>query len=121
MGFSEILDLKDAGLINDSEFLGFSFEASTSGSTSNLLYSSLILLFEREKDTPEIGNEVGMLTKAGTELLKLISVQPDMEYIEFVAQKFKREGMKIAWAPIIEDGENLSIGDKTYIVTEEPA
>ncbi|WP_375471607.1 DUF2806 domain-containing protein [uncultured Nostoc sp.] len=122
IGFSEILDLREAGLINDSDFLGFSFEASTSGSTSNLLYSSLILLFEREKDTPKIENKVGVLTKAGTELLKLISVQPDMEYIEFVAQKFKREGMKIAWAPIIrEDGENPLIGDKTYIVTEEPA
>ncbi|MEH2424789.1 MAG: hypothetical protein V7K48_28980 [Nostoc sp.] len=54
--------------------------------------------------------------------MKLISVQPDMEYIEFVAQKLKQEGMKIAWAPIIrEDGENSLIGDKTYLVTEEPA
>ena len=79
----------------------------------------MILLFEREKDTPEISNQVGVLTKAGTELLKLISIQPDMEYVEFVAQKFKREGMKVAWAPIVkDDGEFIHIGDKTYLPTD---
>ncbi|BAY23146.1 hypothetical protein NIES2100_29100 [Calothrix sp. NIES-2100] len=120
--FPEILSLREAGLITDSDFINFSFEASISGTTSRLFYSSLVLLFEREKDTPKIENKVGLLTKAGTELLKLISGSTDMEYIKFVAQKLKRDGMKVAWAPIAkDDGELIYIGDKTYLDTEESA
>ena len=119
LNFSEILALREAGLVNDSDNLSFSFEASTAGTTSQLFYGSLVLFLEREKDTPQISNKVGCLTKAGAELLKLISIQPDMEYVKFVAQKFNREGMKIAWASILREEEGfIHIGDKTYLSTD---
>ena len=119
LNFSDILALKEAGLVTDSDFLSFSFEASTAGTTTYLFYGSLVLFLEREQDTPEIDNRVGVLTKAGTELMKLISIQPDMEYVKFVTRKFNREGMKIAWAPVLREEEgSIHIGDKTYLTTD---
>lgn len=116
LGFAEIFALKDAGIIADSDFLNFSFEPSSAGTTSQIFYSSLVLLFEREKDTPKITIKVGALTKAGVELLTLISIQPDMEYIKFIAQQFHSDGMKVAWAPVVkEEGDLMYIGDKTYL------
>jgi hypothetical protein len=116
LGFTEILALKDAGIIADSDFLNFSFEPSSAGTTSQVFYGSLVLLFEREKDTPKIDSQVGALTKAGAELLKLVSIQPDMEYIKSIAQQFHSEGMKVAWAQIVkEEGGLIYIGDKSYL------
>ena len=118
LNFSEILALKEAGLVADSDFLSFSFDASTAGTTSQLFYGSLVLLFEREKDTPAISNKAGVFTKAGTELLKLISIKPDMEYAALIAQKFNLEGVKVSWASILREEEDLIyISDKIYFDT----
>ncbi|MFN5763512.1 MAG: hypothetical protein ACK596_06530 [Pseudanabaena sp.] len=113
--FNEILSLKEAGLVNDSDFLNIIMGASTMGDTTLIFYGSLVLCLEREQDTPPITNTVGFLTKSGTELLQLISIQPDMDYLKFVAQKFNREGMKIAYSSIHKEEEGLlHIENKTY-------
>jgi len=115
LAFAEILSLKEAGLVSDSDFLNVSLAASPVDDTPLIFYGSLVLVLEREKDSPPIKNQVCFLTKAGAELLKLISIQPDMDYLKFVAQKFNREGMKIAYAPILKEEEgSLHIEDKTY-------
>jgi hypothetical protein len=116
LGFAEIFSLKDAGIIADNDLVSFSFPPSIAGTTSKLFYGSLVLLFEREKDTPEIASKVGALTKAGAELLKLVSTQPDMEYVKSISQQFNSEGMKFAWAPILkEEGDLIHIGNKSYL------
>ncbi|NJO80666.1 MAG: DUF2806 domain-containing protein [Cyanobacteria bacterium RM1_2_2] len=116
LGFKEIFALKDAGIVADSDLLNFSFEPCSAGTTSQLLYGSLIILFEREKDTSKIASKVGVLTKAGAELLKLVSIEPDMEYIQAIAQLFYVEGMKVAWATVLrEEGDYIHLGNKTYL------
>jgi len=113
--FSEILALKDAGLIFEVD-LEFSFRAMTAGEMVNLIYGPLILLFEREKDTPKLASQVGILTKVGAELLNLITIEPDMEYASFVGKRFHADGIKFAWAPIVQIlGEQIQFGNKTYI------
>ena len=115
LAFAEILSLREAGLVTDSDFLSISLGASTVGNTTHLFYGSLVLFLEREQDTPPITNKVGFLTKSGEELLKLISIQPDMEYLKFVAQKFNLPGLKIAYARLLKEEEDLlHIEDKTY-------
>ena len=114
LDFSEILALKEAGLVY-SETLEITIDASSAGTTEKLFYGSLVLLLEREKDVPQISIAVGGLTKAGTELLQLISIQPDMQYLKFIAQKLNRESIKISYAPILKEEEGLfHIEDKTY-------
>lgn len=113
--FLDILALKDAGLISESD-LAFSFNAAIAGEISHFLYGPLILMFEREKDTPKLASEVGALTRVGIELLQLLTVQPDMEYVEFVGKRFKAEGVKFAWAPVVEVvGDRIHFGAKTYV------
>lgn len=113
--FLDILALKDAGLIFETD-LEFSFPPIAAGETSTLVYGSLILFFEREKDTPKLACTVGLLTRVGVELLPLITIQPDMEYTSFVGKRFHADGMKFAWAPILQNlGDQLVFGDKTYV------
>ncbi|WP_416670109.1 DUF2806 domain-containing protein [Egbenema bharatensis] len=116
LGFAEIFALKDAGVVADSDLLQFSFNPSSAGTTSQIFYGSLILFFEREKDTPKITSRVGALTKAGVELLKLVPIQPDIEYVKFIAQHLHADGMKVAWAPVVKtEGDLIYTGDKTYL------
>ena len=84
----------------------FSFDGAKAGTTSYLVYGPLILLFERENDTPPIGTQINSLTKAGIELLNLISIQPDLDYMMFVAKQFNSGGIRAAWAPFlgVEEG-----------------
>jgi hypothetical protein len=113
--FLEILALKDAGLIFESD-LRFSFIASKAGNSSHLIYGPLVVLFEREKDTPVIGSEVGLLTKVGMELLPLVTVELDMDYVGLAAKRFRADGVKVAWAPIKKiEGDRVHFGAKTYL------
>lgn len=112
--FLDILALKDAGLIFESA-LEFSFNLATAGKNSNLFYGPLILLFERDKDTPRLASKIELLTKVGVELLQLITVQPDIEYVRFVGKCFHADGMRFAWASILQVlGDQVSFGHKTY-------
>lgn len=113
--FLDILALKDAGLIFETD-LEFSFKPVATGETNHLIYGPLILLFEREKDTPKLASKVGLLTKVGVELLQLITIQLDMDYVSFVGKRFHADGMKFAWAPILQDlGDKVRHGKKTYV------
>lgn len=113
--FLDILALKDAGLIFETD-LEFSFNSATTGEISHLYYGPLILLFERDKDTPKLASNIGLLTKVGVELLQLISIQPDMEYVSFVGKRLHADGMKFAWAPILQFlDDQVHYGNKTYV------
>jgi len=113
--FLDILALKDAGLIFEND-LEFSFNALGAGVSSNFVYGPLILMFERKKDTPKLASGVGLLTRVGIELLQLLSVQPDMEYVQFVGKRFTADGVKFAWAPILgTNGNQIHFGAKTYV------
>ena len=112
--FNEILPLKDAGLVFESE-LEYSFNPSKVGETSHLIYGPLIIFIEREKDTLKLGSNVGLLTRVGIELLQLVNIQPDMKYIDIVCKSFNKEGVKFAFAKIKNlDGEKIEYENKTY-------
>lgn len=113
--FLDILALKDAGLIFETE-LEFSFKPLGAGQMSNFIYGSLILLIERDKDTQKLRSGIGLLTRVGIELLQLLTMQPDMEYVHFVGKQFAADGVKFAWAPILEIvGNQIHFGAKTYV------
>lgn len=117
--FLDILALKDAGLIFETD-LEFSFSPAGAGVTSNFLYGPLILMFEREKETPKLASGVGLLTRVGIELLQLITAQPDMEYVQFVGKRFTADGVKFAWAPILGiDNDLIHFGAKAYAGQQE--
>lgn len=118
LNLTNILALQEAGLIASST-LNLSINPSNSDGTFEFIYSSLIIFFEGRSNTHYVDASVWALTKAGRELLKLVTVQPYMEYVEFVAQIFKHDGMKVAWAPIVKnDDESVQIGDKAYITID---
>jgi Protein of unknown function (DUF2806) len=134
--------LKDAGIISSNTLSAFPFEPSSAGDISQLIYGDRVLLYEYDEDGNnmevlteihedsgfrEVQNSsmyrtyscnIGILTKAGSELLKLVSIQPDIEYIEYIEYIVKIlqfRGMKVAWAPIVkEEGDSICIGDKIY-------
>lgn len=115
ISFHDILTLKDAGLIFETD-LALQKPPQPAGQISSFIYGSLILIFETDKDTPQLVSNVGVLTKVGAELLQLVTAQPDMDYVKFVGQRFRAEGMRFAWAPIHGTSKDqIYFGNKTYV------
>jgi len=100
LSFLDILALKDSGLVMHGEFLRFSFNATTAGSMSHLIYGPLVILFDRTTDTPVIGVDALLLTKAGIEIISLIQISPSMAYVQKIAQVMHAEGVQASWAQI---------------------
>lgn len=107
--------MKDAGLIfqNDLDLVSENYPA---GQTSTFIYGPLILIFDRTVATPQPNRPVGALTKVGVELLKLVTIQPDMNYVKRVFRHFQARGVIYSWATIIDtDGDKIQYGNKTII------
>jgi len=113
--FLDILGLKDAGLIYETD-LEYSNLPQSAGKTSYVLYGPIILITERDKDTPKTSSSIGLLTKVGVELLQLISIQPDMDYISVIKNKFHADGVRFSHASILKKTDDQVIyGPQTYI------
>ena len=113
--FTDILALKDAGIVSANE-AGFSVEPSPAGVTQQFLYGPLILLIERESDTPKLHSNVGVLTRVGMELLPLLTITPDMDYVSLIQKQFHADGVKFAWAVVIQNsGDQIRYANKIYL------
>ena len=113
--FTDILALKDAGIVSANE-AGFSFEPCPAGVFQQWLYGPLILFMEREKDTPRLQRNVGILTRVGTELLSLLKITPDMDYVSLLKQQFTSDGVSFAWAVVLQNsGDQIHHTGKTYL------
>ena len=116
LSIPEITELFEAGLIVSTTSSSFSLSLHNDQS---LVYASYILLFEIENNARTNSNPVIFLTKSAYKILKLITIEPDMEYVRLIAQKFnrfKQDEIKMSMSPIISrDGNTFEDGEKTYI------
>jgi hypothetical protein len=116
LSIPEIIELFEAGLIVSITSSSFSLSLHND---QLLVYASYILLFEIENNARTNSNPVIFLTKSAYEILKLITIEPDMEYVKLIAQKFnrfKQDEIKMSMSPIISrDGNAFESGEKTYI------
>ena len=118
LSLSEIMGLVEAGLISSITPLNLSL---TIGPLNQqyFFYASSVLSFEKEKHICTVYSSMILLTKSGYEILKLITIEPDMEYVKLIAQKINQnhpDEIKVSISPIISRNENkFKAGEKIYI------
>lgn len=64
-----------------------------------------VVVAEREKGTPEQTIAVLVFTKIAQELLELLNFSPELDNIQLLASKIRRDGVKIKFAKIIQTME----------------
>lgn len=100
LSFAEALSLNEAGLINSDNFLSVTFPDFKTGNIAWFLNGPIGVKFVFTSDRVVAPIQAGILTAAGIQLLKLITIEPDLDYLKLFAQQWSAEGVRIYTAKI---------------------
>ena len=70
-----------------------------------MLYGDIVIIILQKYNAVNISFPVRLLTTAGKELVQLISITPNIEYIKELASTIKREGVTVGYSKIISIDE----------------
>jgi hypothetical protein len=121
VAFTDLLILKELGLLLPSENLVFKLEPSGEQQSQVVfLYGNTCILITRDSGIPEQSLPIALYSKIGQELLPLVSVEPSIKYIEKVSSLLRREGVTVRYGEIVSRaGNQIQIGNIKEVT--EPA
>jgi uncharacterized repeat protein (TIGR03899 family) len=100
--FSDILLLKELGLIVSQDNLEFSLsETNKTKSISLIEYGKKGIALHRAEDTPKQSIQVLVFTRTGIELSKLINPATNINYIEKICSCFKHQNVEIEYGDML--------------------
>lgn len=109
VSYSNIAKLIEIGLLQPGDFVTRSY--STINSSDNkfgIIYGDLIIIINQKADAPKISISIRQFTTPGNELVKLINITPNINYIKELALRLKNDYVKVSYAKISgfeEDGD----------------
>lgn len=106
LNVSERLLLDELGLLNSKDLQFEIFGTKDKGENRVFIIGDTCIIADLEPHYPQVLLDVLILTKMGQELLGLIETKPQLDYIQLVASKIRKNGAKVRYAKIshIEDG-----------------
>jgi uncharacterized repeat protein (TIGR03899 family) len=107
--FAERLLLEELGLVTAND-LQFEIRANPENDGQAVFtIGNVCVVASRKKGTPKQSLPVLVFTKIGQELLQLIETTPQLDYIQLLAKKIRREGVTIKYANILQvDNDQIS-------------
>lgn len=105
--FGDRLLLEELGLLTAND-LQYRLLATKEHSVQSVFtISNVCIVVDRKENLPEQLLQVLVFTKIGQELLQLIRQEPELDYLQLLATKIRREGVTIKYANIlkVEDGQ----------------
>lgn len=110
--YSDIAKLIEIGLLQSGDFVHKSFFSSKSeNSKVGIIYGNLVIIIELMANASKISIPVRLLTIPGTEIVKLINFNPNIDYIKEIANIIKKNDIKVSYSKIISIETN---GDINY-------
>jgi uncharacterized repeat protein (TIGR03899 family) len=101
LNFGDRLLLEELGLITAND-LQFKLQATKENPGQAVFtISNVCIVVDRKKEMPEQSLPVLVFTKIGQELLQLIKQEPELDYLQLLATKIRREGVTIKYANIL--------------------
>jgi hypothetical protein len=70
---------------------------------------NIIVTIKKPANRPEQQVQVLVFTKIGQELLKLVSNSPDLDYVQLLSSKLRKDEFEIKYAFILAEHEDGSI------------
>jgi uncharacterized repeat protein (TIGR03899 family) len=123
--FGDRLLLEELGLLTAND-LQYKLPATKENSVSTAFtISNICIVADKKENLPEQSIQVLVFTKIGQELLQLIKQEPEIDYLQLLASKIRREGVIIKYGNIlkIEDEQIHHTGliDLPLTDAEKPA
>lgn len=106
--FGDRLLLEELGLLT-ANVLQYRLLATKGKSVQTVFtISNVCIVVDRKENLPEQQLQVLVFTKIGQELLKLIKQESELDYLQLLATKIRREGVVIKYAKILKiEGEQI--------------
>jgi hypothetical protein len=109
--FTDLLQLKELGLINTDPNLVLKIAKPEKDETSYLTYINKAIVIERKVGAPELSIPTLVFTQVAMELLKLVQQEPDMIYIRQIKKHLTQEFVTVKIGDILR-----SESDKAKVI-----
>ena len=100
--YSCVAKLIEIGLLQSGDFVTRNYSSiKTTDKILGIIYGKIVLLVNQKANSPKISFKVRLFTTPGKELLKLVDIKPNMEYMQEFAKAIKRDDVVVGYAEII--------------------
>lgn len=105
--YNDIALLTEIGIIQPGEFVAYHILQDQNAIKTPIVYGNIIMVIERQANAPEQHLPIYLFTKAGIEVLKLLTINSSMNYFKDVANFLKREDTSVKYGNILSDDGNM--------------
>lgn len=99
---ANLIRLSEIGLIQPGDNIVKNIFSNSVDANSYITYGSLILIINIKANASKITFPIKVLTTAAKELLKLISINPNLDYFKELASHIKRSDVNVSYSKIID-------------------
>ncbi|MBQ6277865.1 MAG: DUF2806 domain-containing protein [Bacteroidales bacterium] len=116
--YSDIIKLVEIGLLqSDDSTTTNIYSDNKSDKKIELVYGDVLIIIFQKRNAENISFPVRLLTTAGRELINLISLTSNIDYIKYLATRIKSNNVKVSYSKIISiDETGMIIHDTNNII-----
>ncbi len=114
--YSDIAKLTEIGLLQAGTFVQKQFLTQNQDRKVGLIYGSIVVILDIKANTPQTDIPISVLSKAGEELLSLVDIKPNIEYIKEMADSIRKEGLTISYSEIKKISDDGTINHKIPVI-----
>jgi hypothetical protein len=92
----------ELGILQPGDFMTYIFYKSANSGNAHIIYGNYFLKIELPPIPNDVHLPIYLFTKSGIEILKLLSINPSLDYLRDVAKIFQFPGSSIKYASITE-------------------
>lgn len=100
--FNDTALMEELGLMHPGGFTTYNYHQTKDASSGHFVFGDTIVIMERKENSPQFKISIQLFTTIGQELLKLVDIKPDFDYIKNFAQEIKSDNTTFKYAKIIE-------------------
>lgn len=102
INFIEVVLLQELGILHSTDFVNYTLKVVQEDTKHLFEVGNTLVVINREAGTEEQRIDVRLFTTIGQELLKLVKIDPEFEFVECFASLWKKNGAVRQYAEIIE-------------------
>lgn len=116
VNYSSIAKLIEIGLIQPGEFVKRNYTSNNSKDIKyGIIYGNIVIIIDQKANSPKVSVPIKLLTTSGKELVKLINIHPNVDYIKELARTIKKDNVKVGYAKIVSINKDEGINYESFV------
>ena len=116
VNYSNIAKLIEIGLIQPGEFVKRNYSSNNTKDVKyGIIYGNIVIIIDLKANSPKVSFPIKLLTTPGKELVKLINIHPNVDYIKELARTIKKDNVIVGYAKIVSINKDESINYESFI------